>query len=379
MQPGNIDNTRYSNRVLDALRLYAEQETQLLIANPRGHRTDRTAMQLKYQHYTNLNKSLRKGADREERRSLQYVRKERGKLRAALSPTIARKILYSGIVDTVRNFMAGKHTLYKWHYQTLQNDRQDTIRTHNLVSLQDSLKKTGFNMSMEGPLQKMIDLNLPEFHLQYNDPLHCKNTDFTLHFKKIPGADIYYLEKFDASSRLTLQSVLTNDNTTVRQSFSLLDKMKVTAVEAANLVNGRSVCKEVDGKETWLSLDLTRKDKQQNYAYKAQTFDLEKVLGKWPIKQWENLGQRNTLLDTLKMGNGREVTMIIKGQSIKYTIEDAPSLKTIHIFDNNNRLQDAGAITGDSRNMAKQKLTRMAAGQEEGIIDMSKPKKGQSI
>jgi hypothetical protein len=180
-------------------------------------------------------------------------------------------------------------------------------------------------------------------------------------------------------ARPTLQSVLSNDNSFVRQSFSLLDKMNVTAGEAANLVNGRSVCKEIGGKDTWISLDLTSKDQQQNYVYKTNTFDLEKALGKLPIKQLQNPGQRGSLLEGLRTGSSREVTMTIKGQSVKYTLEAAPNIKAIHIFDSSNRLQDVGAIIGDSRNRAKQKLTGMAVNQENGIIDMSKPKKGQSI
>jgi hypothetical protein len=379
MKSGNNDNAGYSNRLLDALRVYAEQDAQLKIANPRGHSTDRSALQLKYLHYTNIYKAFKKGANREEKKTLRYIRHERAKLRAKLRPTLVRRVRYSRIMDVMAGFLVGRYTMYKWHNQTLQNDQKDVLRMHNLTNLQDGIKKAGFNISVEGPMQKMVDLNLPEFHLRYNDPLHCKNTDYVLHFKKIPGSDIYYFDKFDATARPTLQSVLNNDSSSVRQSFSLLDSMNVSAREAANLVNGHAVSKEINGKEIWHYLDITRRNDLQNYPYKTYTFDLEKALAKLPIKQLESPGQRSTLLRELKAGNNREVTISRNGQPIKYTIEAAPNIKTINFFDSNNRLQDMGAIVGDSRNKAKQKLTEMIVGQDNGIIDMRKTKRGQSI
>jgi len=90
-------------------------------------------------------------------------------------------------------------------------------------------------------------------------------------------------------------------------------------------------------------------------------------------------GQRTTLLQELKAGNSREVIITKNGQPIKYTIEAAPNIKAMNIFDSNNRLQDTGAIVGDSRNKAKQNLTKMLVEQDSGIIDMHKVKRGQSI
>jgi hypothetical protein len=379
MKGDNNNNTGYSNRALDALRVYAEQDAQLKIANPRGHLTDRSALQLKYLHYTNIYRAFKKGANREEKKTLRYIQHERAKLRTKLRPNLVRRVRYSRIVDVMAGFLIGRYSMYKWHNETLQNDQKDLLRTHNLINLQDSIKKAGFNISTEGPLKKMIDLNLPEFHLRYNDPLHCKNTDYVLHFKKIPGSDIYYFDKFDAAARPTLQSVLNNDSSSLRQSFSLFDSMNITAREAANLVNGRPISKEMNGKETWLYLDIARRNDLQNYPYKTFTFDLEKALAKLPIKQYENPGQRSTLLQELKAGNSREVTMTRNGQSIKYTIEAAPNIKTVNIFDSYKRLQDNGAIIGDSRNKAKQKLTEAIVEQDNGIIDMRKVKRGQSI
>ncbi len=379
MKRGINDNSGYSNRVLEALRVYAEQDAQLKIANPRGHSTDRSALQLKYLHYTNIYKAFRKGANREEKKTLRYVRHERNKLRAKLSPTLCRRGRYSRSMDEMPAFVLGRYSMYKWHNHTLQNDQKDVLRTHNLSNLQDGIKKAGFNNSMQGPLQKMIDLNLPEFHLRYNDPLHCKSTDYVLHFKKIPKSDIYYFEKFDATARPTLQSVLNNDSSSIRQSFYLLDSMNVSAREAANLVNGHAVSKGISGKETWHYLDITRRNELQNYPYNTYTFDLEKALAKLPIKQMGTPGQRSTLLRELKAGNSREVTITRNGQPIKYTIEAAPKIKTINIFDSNNQLQDMGAIVGDSRNKAKQNLTKMLVEQDNGIIDMRITKRGQSI
>lgn len=78
------------------------------------------------------------------------------------------------------------------------------------------------------------------------------------------GSDLYYLQKLDAASHPSLNAVLKNDSTTVRKTFSLDDRMMFSATEAASLMNGKAVCKMVEGKEQWLSLNTTKGYNQEN-------------------------------------------------------------------------------------------------------------------
>lgn len=369
MQQQNNHTAGNQNWVLNALREYAEQEAQLKIAKPGGHANDLYAGQLKYQHYGHIHKALKKGATPEERRSLRYIRHERAKLRAKLNPSLLRRIRYSPLVDSLISLLARNYILYQRHHKVLGREQSETIKAHNAANLQDALQKAGFNRSMEGPLQKMVALDLPEFHLLYNDPLHCKNTDFVLHVKKIPNSDIYYVERFDAIARPTLQSTLANDHSTVRQSFSLLDGITFSPIEAANLVNGRSVHRQMEGKENWLSLDQAKKDQQQGLLFNPQSFNLEKTLEKFPISQLTHPKQRNSLIQRLRNGSPAEITMRINGQLEKFTIEAAPKSKSLFFTNTYNQPVHAESLKVNGKSDRAQKLVRKI---EERVIDMSK-------
>jgi hypothetical protein len=371
MQQDNNHIAGNQNRVLNALREYAWQEAQLKIAKPRGHATDPLAQQLKYQHYGHIHKALKKGATPEERRSLRYIRHERAKLQAKLNPSLLRRIRYAPVVDTVISLLACNYILYQWHHKALGREQSETIKAHNAANLQDSLQKAGFSRSMEEPLQKMVAMDLPEFHLLYNDPLHCKNADFVLHIKKIPDSDIYYVERFDAIARPTLQSTLANDHSTVRQSFSLLDGITFSPIEAANLVNGRSVYRQMNGKENWLSLDQAKKDQQQDLLFNPHPFNLDKTLEKFPITQLTHPKQRISLIQLLRSGSQAEITIPVNGQLGKFKIEAAPKNKSLLFTNSYNQAVDAESLKDGREIDRAQKLVRKI---EEGVIDMRKPR-----
>jgi hypothetical protein len=372
MQPNSNYIAGNENRVLNALQDYAAQEAQLKIAKPGGHAADPFALQLKYQHYGHIYNALKKGATPEERRSLQYVRHERAKLRARIMPNLLRRFRYAPLVDTFITVLARNYTFYQRHHKALMREQSETIKAHNAANLQDTLQKAGFNRSMEGPLQKMVALDLPEFHLHYNDPLHCKNTDFVLHFKKLHGSDIYYLERFDAIARPTLQSTLTNDHSTVRQSFYLLDGIPFSPVEAANLANGRSVWKSINGKENWLALDPSKKDQQQELLFISQAFNLEKALEKNPITRETNPKQRRMLIQRLKNGSQADITIRVSGQLETFTIEASPKNKSLYVTDGYHRPVNAEAW---GKNKVTNQLDRIVRKGEDGVTNIKKPER----
>ena len=103
----NNNNNGRSNRVLDSLLLYAEQEAQFKIFHPVGGHDLHTA-ELKLQHYTNIYNTCRKNANGDERKYLRFVHNEIAKLKARLNPTLFNRVLYSGIVNNLYNYLTGK-------------------------------------------------------------------------------------------------------------------------------------------------------------------------------------------------------------------------------------------------------------------------------
>lgn len=365
-------NDDYTNRVADAIYLYTEQETQLRISNPLESRYDSRSLSLKLQYYNSIHNTFRKHANPYEKLSLRFMRHEIAKMKARLNPTTLNKILYSPIANRIRNFINGNNLAYARHNNTITSIERELIHAHNLQTLTASMKKGGFNFEIEGTLKKMIDQDLPEFHIRYAD-IHYKKADFVLHFKKIPRTDLYYFEKFDAVSRPTLDALLNNDASCTRHTFYLQDKMRFSAGEATALVNGKCVCKDTDGKETWLMLDAISPNKQS--PFNKVSFDLEKALADLPIKQRENPAQYQAILQALKGGNQKEVTLIINGQALKYGIEAAPTRKTIDIMNKDNQLLDKSKILSGTTSGTTRQLMENIRLQDDVVIDLDQTPK----
>jgi hypothetical protein len=76
-------NNGQSNRVFDALLLYADKGAQFKIFHPVGGH-DLHAAALKLLHYTHIKNAYHKKANKNEKQSLRYVQGEITKLRARL-------------------------------------------------------------------------------------------------------------------------------------------------------------------------------------------------------------------------------------------------------------------------------------------------------
>lgn len=372
----NLTSPPPENRVTNALLLYAEQEAQLKISNPAGHAVDRQGLALKYEFYSSIVQTYKKGLTLEEKFSLAYVRHEMGKIKARLQPTVLRRVLYNRPVNAVRNFMNGYNIWYSRLNHEMQSIQKDILLAHNLETLKAGLKAGGFSLNMDNVLERMLKQNFPSFHIRYTDPLHQKNTDFTIHFTKIPGADLYYLQKFDAVCRPSLQSVLKNDPGTVRKTFSLDDKIVFSATEAASLVNGKAVCKMVDGKEQWLSLNITKGYNQEN-EYNQVKFNVYRVLEQLPILEMTDPTKAIRLIESLKTGVNKEITLQLHSHRVKAVIAAAPHQKTVLLTDKNGQYLDMDRLMKNSMPDMTRKLSVVSQGQgEDMVIDLNKRRNG---
>ncbi|GAB3022887.1 hypothetical protein GCM10027051_29590 [Niabella terrae] len=238
------------------------------------------------------------------------------------------------------------------------------------------MKSAGFSLNIDNTLERMLKQNFPSFHLRYADPLHQKDTDFTIHFKKIPGSDLYYLQKFDAASHPSLKAVLKNDPATVRKTFSLDDKMLFSATEAASLVNGNDVCKMVEGKEQWVSLNTTKGYNQEN-EHDQVKFNLDRALEQLPILEMNDPTKAIRLIESLKTGVDKEVTLQIDSHRIKAVIAAAPHQKTVLLTDKNGQYLDIDKLMKKGMSDMTRKLSVVSEAQgEDMVIDIDQRRNG---
>lgn len=330
------------NRVAEAIMLFAEQDAKLKINNPVLASQDTRDLILMLNQYRSIETEFRRTKNHLERMALKFVRYEIKKLKAKIEPTWFNKIYYSEFAEKVKAAIRGENNPITYYQKTCSNIVKELTQQHNLQNLTAELKKSGFNLEMEGSLKRMISLNLPEFHLRYAD-IENPNAHYVLHFKKIPDTDLYYFQKFDAVARPSLDALLNRDPSCCKKTFHLNSEVKITAQESGNLVNGKSVCRFLDGEERWIMID-----RETNRLIEVP-YNLEKNLSRLPIKEREDINKYQAAIDTLKKGGKKEITLLINEKPVKYLIEAAPWENTVYVFDKGNRLVDIDLIVNSQQ------------------------------
>lgn len=366
-----------TNRVAEAIYLYAEQEAQFKISNPVESRYGREPISLKLQYYGSVFQSLRKQATPQEKHSLRYLKHEMAKMRSSLNPNFLNKVLYSTIVNKIRNFIKGNSLFFSHHDKAIKALQKEIFLEDNLHNVSTEMKKAGFKFEMEGTLKKMLNQNLSHFHVCYAD-IQNRQADFVLHFAKIPGTEKYYFEKFDALARPSLDALLRKDPNCKRHTFSLTNSTRFVAKEAEALVNGKSVCKNVNGKDTWMVLESDGGFRTP--TLKQVSFDLDKALHKLPLKNLDNPSQYKSITEALKSGIQKEVIFMLDGAEVKYSIEASPLKKSIDILDKDNKAVALHKLTDNVLNGITRSLVQKTH-QDAEVIDMphQQKRKGKAL
>ena len=220
------------------------------------------------------------------------------------------------------------------------------MNEQNLKYLKDNIKYLGFGEKLFPELQKNLEEGLPQFQLKVSTEFNEDKIGAELHFKKSETNDMYFLNRYDA----TLEK---SDGKKLSQPFYLNKGNGITIKEAYNLLNGRSVNKDLTNKEgekynAWIQLDLTHKNERGNYDpkqfHKNYGYDLEQSLSKFPIKELTNVEQKDMLIKSLEKGNLQSVTFEHKGKEQKMYVEANPQLKTINIYDTSMKLQQHDSL-----------------------------------
>ena len=213
------------------------------------------------------------------------------------------------------------------------------MNNENFEYLNKQLKFTGFGESLGAELKEKLDKQTPEFTLFHQQDFGKDNTVASLQFSKSAKSDMYFFNRYALLLRKDQQAE------PIKQTFYISNKDdNISLKEAYNLMNGRSVQKDLVNKQdkkytAWVQLDFKSIDKNGNYEMKKfhqnYGFDLEQTLAKFPIKEMLNEVERTRLTESLQRGNRQSVTMQQDGKEQKIYIEASPQFKSLNMYDGN--------------------------------------------
>jgi hypothetical protein len=210
----------------------------------------------------------------------------------------------------------------------------------NLKFLQDRLFYLGTEKRLHPELEKNMAEGKPEFKLSYSNHYDKDKLSAELQFRKSDTNDMYFLNKYEA----TLQKPGQESKS---QTFYLDHGKGVTMKEAYNLLDGRSVNKDLKNKEgevknAWIKLDFNGKEPNGNFKqeqfYKPYGFDLHTELFKLPLPQMP-AEKFNQTVESLERGNIQKISLPenIIGVVSPIHIQANPKFKTLDIMDDNGR------------------------------------------
>ncbi|MBE7174244.1 MAG: hypothetical protein INR73_26965 [Williamsia sp.] len=209
------------------------------------------------------------------------------------------------------------------------------MNTENLRYLKDNLKYHGFGEKLYGELEQNINAGMAGFQLRFNESLNGKSFEAVLNFRRGEGSDMYYFNSYAAKLDKGIKE-------NVEQTFYINKGKGITAKEAFNLLDGRSVYKELANKEgvayqAWVQLDPKVVDKNGNHILKQYHehygFDLGKSLVSLPVKELATDEDRSRLIRSLERGNLQAVTFDRDGKSERMFLEANPQYKTLTVYD----------------------------------------------
>lgn len=206
----------------------------------------------------------------------------------------------------------------------------------NFDYLKDQVKYTGFGESMEGELRHNMEQLQPDFTMKHDAFYGNDKVSAELNFRKSEQSDLYFFNSY----KVQLQKEGSEE--TLAQTIYINRGNNITLKEAYNLMEGRSVNKDLTNKageeyNAWIQMDFKDADTKGNFSLKHYHqnygFDLETALSKHPIKELKNQGHKEDLMNSLKKGNRQSATFIKDGKEVKQYIEAAPQFKTLTLYD----------------------------------------------
>lgn len=243
----------------------------------------------------------------------------------------------------------------------------------NFDYLKDQVKYTGFGEALEGELRQKMEQLQPSFSLNHDTFYGNDRVGAELNFKKSDHSDLYFFNSY----KMQLQKEGSDEK--LEQTFYINKGNNVTMKEAYNLMEGRSVNKDLTNKEgesynAWIQLDFKNTDTNGNFKlnqyHQNYGFDLESALSKHPIKELKKDSYKDDLMNSLKKGNLQSATFIKDKQEVKHYIEANPQFKTLTIYDANQKRLDTREAKEKKQSQnegktQKQENKKQSAGEED--------------
>ena len=345
----NIEPAR--NKVVEALMDYHEQETRYMLGNPLAATGDRAAIAMQAQYYGSIYDNFKRHATGEEKKSLVFVKNEIKRLRAELQPNRLIKLWHRPIFSRVRYWLKGTLDLHRRHRNHLAAAERTMTQQHNVSLLAKAAKNQGFKQSLEGPFQRMVALNQPEFYLRHFE-ISQPDTDYVLHCKKIPGTEIYHLAGFQAISRPSNEALAAGQAESIRHDFQIGDRLNCNAFEAAALVNKRAISRRDND---WWFLDMTRLN--DTFPFRNKFFDLLKAIEDLPVKLHDKY--INKLKEELPQGIVSEMPVQYLDQNRKFKFQADPHSDTIQMMNSNGQAVNKHAFSTPAQQEHKEKMEKI--------------------
>jgi hypothetical protein len=234
----------------------------------------------------------------------------------------------------ISDVLRGKYALPN---ELLFHHKNNVMNAENLSYLQGQLEGLGFGEGLHKQLEKNVKDGLPDFQLKASHEFNKDPMAATLHFKKSEreGKEMYFFNRYDASVKVNGREQ--------SQTFYINNKgQSVTFKEAYNLMNGRSVFKELAPQEgekykAWVKLDFANRDENGNAKMKQfhenYGFDVKEALGRLPFKELSDPDRMQSLEKSLKKGNLAPVTLLKDGAEKSVQITADPQFKTLKMYD----------------------------------------------
>lgn len=224
--------------------------------------------------------------------------------------------------------------------------KTNSMNNENLQYLTDNIKYMGFGENLKADLEKNMNEGKAAFQLQYKSEINKKPFEATLNFRKSDSNDMYFFNNYSASLEK-------NKTEKMDQTFNIYKGKGVTSKEAFNLLDGRSVQKDLVTKlgqpyKAWIQLDFENKDKYNNFEVKQfhenYGFDLKAAVEKFPITDLRDSDKEKMLMQSLQKGNVQSVTIEKDGSNYKMFIEADPQYKKVNLYDSNMKLVEKESI-----------------------------------
>lgn len=206
----------------------------------------------------------------------------------------------------------------------------------NFEYLKDGLKYLGFGEGLNNKLAEELASGKPEFQINTQNEYGRDKVGYKLDFRKSDQSDMYFFNKYSASFKPE------GNDSEKSQTFYIKKNSGITAKEAYNLLNGRSVNKDLTNAEgqpynAWMQIDFKQQDDKGNNKIKMYSqgygYDLDKELSKHPIKELNEPTTKERLMQSLERGNLHQVTFVRGDREDKMFIEANPQFKTLNVFD----------------------------------------------